>query len=69
MPHAEPVKPITSMSAQSGFYVEWFEFVVSEAVTQVLGPLSIPELLYIRLTQWERFRKLRPDIIAVLRRK
>ena len=60
---------ITLMGGRAGFYVERFEFVVSEAVTQVLGPLSIPELFYIRLTQWERLRKLRPDIIAVLRRK
>jgi ubiquinone/menaquinone biosynthesis C-methylase UbiE len=59
---------ITSMSARAGFHLESFEFVVSEAVTQVLGPLAIPELLYIRLTQWERLRKLRPDIITVLRR-
>jgi ubiquinone/menaquinone biosynthesis C-methylase UbiE len=60
---------ITSMSARTGFSVERFEFVVSEAVTQVLGPLAIPELLYIRLTQWQRLGKLRPDIIAVLRRQ
>jgi len=46
--------------------VESCEFVVSEAVTQVFGPLAIFELLYIRMTQWKRLAKLRPDLIVVL---
>ena len=61
------LEAVTSMSARTGFRLEACELVVSEAVTQVLGPLAIPELLYIRLTQWMRLQKLRPDIIAVLR--
>lgn len=61
------LEAITSIGARAGFLVESCEFVVSEAVTQVLGPLAVFELLYIRMTQKQRFRKLRPDIIAILR--
>jgi len=58
---------VTRATSKAGFELESCEFVVSEAVTQALGPLSVFELLYIRLTQWDRFAKLRPDIIATLR--
>jgi SAM-dependent methyltransferase len=61
------LQAVTRIGAQTGFHLESCEFVVSEAVTQVLGPLAIFELLYIRLTQWKRFAALRPDMIAVFR--
>jgi SAM-dependent methyltransferase len=61
------LRAVTGMSTPAGFHVESCEFVVSEAVTQVLGPLAIFELLYIRLTQSRRLARLRPDIIAVFR--
>lgn len=57
---------VIQSSAHAGFRLESCEFVVSEAVTQVFGPLAIFELLYIRMTQWKRFAKLRPDLIVVL---
>jgi ubiquinone/menaquinone biosynthesis C-methylase UbiE len=61
------LEAVSSVSARAGFRLEACEFVVSEAVTQVLGPFAIPELLYIRLTQWKALAKLRPDMVAVLR--
>jgi SAM-dependent methyltransferase len=61
------VSEIHAAARQAGFEVESCEFVVSEAFTQVLGPLSIFELLYIRITQAARFAHLRPDLIVVLR--
>ena len=60
-------RAVAQLALLAGFRVESCEMVISEAVTQVLGPLAIFELLYIRATQWERLAGLRPDIIAVLR--
>ena len=57
---------VIRLAASAGFQVQSCEMVISEAVTQVLGPLAIFELLYIRATQWDRLAGLRPDIIAVL---
>ncbi|MBV9504624.1 MAG: class I SAM-dependent methyltransferase [Acidobacteriia bacterium] len=60
---------VAEIGRKAGFTLESCRFEVSEAVTQVLGPLAVFELLYIRLTQWKRLARLRPDIIGVLRAK
>ena len=61
------VQAIRRIGAETGFHVESSELLATEAATFVLGPLSIFELLYIRMTQLKPFANLRPDIIAVLR--
>jgi SAM-dependent methyltransferase len=61
------VSTIAASGARAGFHLESCDLVVSEAVTQIFGPLAIFELLYIRITQTKRCAKLRPDLIAVLR--
>ena len=58
---------VRRLAGEAGFRVERCDLVLSEAVTQVFGPAAIPELLYIRMTQWNALAHLRPDIIAILR--
>jgi len=61
------VRAIRQRSAEAGFHIESCELVVTEAITQRLGPLAFFELLYIRLTQTKPLERLRPDLIVVLR--
>jgi ubiquinone/menaquinone biosynthesis C-methylase UbiE len=49
-----------------GFTVKEIRTVCTAPFTQMLGPLVIPELLFLRLLQFEALAWLRPDIIAVL---
>jgi SAM-dependent methyltransferase len=58
---------VAELAAKANLRVVSCELLISEAVTQVLGPLAVFELLYIRMTQWKRLAMLRPDMIAVLR--
>lgn len=58
---------VRRLGVDAGFHIDCCELVTTEAATQVLGPLVLFELLFIRLTQWKRFSMFRPDIIAALR--
>jgi SAM-dependent methyltransferase len=55
-------------AAQSGLRVERLEQLSSVAVTAVLGPLAIPELLFLRMLNSDRFSGLRSNILAILRK-
>lgn len=55
-------------AAQSGLQVERLEQLSSVAVTAMLGPLALPELLFMRMLNAERFRGLRSNILAILRK-
>ena len=59
---------VQAMAMRAGFQVERIEQVNSSAVTAVLGPLAIPELLFIRMIRSEGFRDLRSNILTVLRK-
>ncbi len=59
---------VQQMALASGFDVLDLRQINSSAVTAALGPLAIPELLYLRVISSERFRHLRTNIIAVLRK-
>jgi hypothetical protein len=58
---------VEEYGTSTGFDVETCELVPTSAFTAVLGPLSVFELLYIRLTALAPLASLRPDMIAVLR--
>lgn len=60
---------INSMSKETGFDVTKIKMIVSSANFVMFPPLLIPELLWIRLLMTRPFRQLRPNIIAVLKKK
>lgn len=62
------VASVQQMALASGFDVLDLRQISSSAVTAALGPLAIPELLYLRVISSERFCHLRTNIIAVLRK-
>ena len=59
---------IHRMAQDSGFSVDSLEQLGSTAVTAYLGPLAVPELLFVRALQADRFRGLRSNILTVLRK-
>jgi 2-polyprenyl-3-methyl-5-hydroxy-6-metoxy-1,4-benzoquinol methylase len=59
---------IHRLAAGAGLEVERLEQLSSAAMTAILGPLAIPELLFMRMLRSERHRGLRSSILAVLRK-
>lgn len=59
---------IRALAASTGFECRALELVSSSAFTQMLGPLVVFELLYIRLLRRKRFEHLRPNIICILKK-
>jgi hypothetical protein len=62
------VEDIHHLAARADLQVERIEQRNSAAMTAFLGPLAIPELLFMRLIQTDRFRDLRSNILTVLRK-
>jgi hypothetical protein len=60
---------IAKVATAAGFEVERMELVSTSAITVMLGPLVVPELLWIRLLRQPRFAWLRSDIVCTLRRR
>jgi SAM-dependent methyltransferase len=59
---------IRRLAADAHLEVERLEQLSSAAVTAILGPLAIPELLFLRMLQSEQHRGLRSTILAVLKK-
>jgi ubiquinone/menaquinone biosynthesis C-methylase UbiE len=59
---------VRRLAAKCGFDVLDIRFVSSSASLQMLGPLVLPELLYIRMIQRDAFSKLRSNLVVTLRR-
>ena len=59
---------IEQIAAASGFRVQQVYSISSSAVTALLGPVAIVELLYLRLLEANRFRNYRSNLIAVLQK-
>jgi ubiquinone/menaquinone biosynthesis C-methylase UbiE len=59
---------ITSLAERTGFEVRKIKMTVSDAVFALVPPIAIPELAYIRMLMMQRFERLRPDIIATLKK-
>jgi 2-polyprenyl-3-methyl-5-hydroxy-6-metoxy-1,4-benzoquinol methylase len=57
---------IAALTKQAGFRIQHTEQINSRAVTAVLGPLALPELLLLRLTERERFKNLRMNFVVTL---
>lgn len=57
---------ITALAAAAGLKVERVEQLNSVAVTAMLGPLAIPELLFMRALASPRLEHLRSNILAIL---
>jgi hypothetical protein len=60
---------IDATARAEGFEVERLELVSTSAITVMLGPLVVPELLWIRLLRRPRLAWLRSNIIATMRRR
>ena len=60
---------IIALADAAAFEVCSLEEVSTSAFTQMLGPLVVGELLFIRLLRNPRLRRLRTNIICVLRKK
>jgi ubiquinone/menaquinone biosynthesis C-methylase UbiE len=60
---------ITVLAKSTGFEVCTLDLVNTSAFTQMLGPLVVFELLYIRLLQNQRYQHLRTNLICMLRKK
>jgi ubiquinone/menaquinone biosynthesis C-methylase UbiE len=58
---------IPAVAGEHGFAVQKLNLVSSSAITAVLGPLSIFELLMIRLLDLPKLQCFRSNIVAVLR--
>ncbi len=59
---------IRQKAAQAGFEVQDLKAVSSSAITAMLGPFAVVELLYLRILELEQFRCLRSNIIVTLRK-
>jgi len=57
---------IRALAASTGFACRDVKLVSSSAFTQMLGPLVVLELFYIRLLRRKRFEHLRTNIICIL---
>lgn len=62
-------RAIEETAGAEGFAVERLELVSTSAITVMLGPLVVPELLWIRLLRRPRLAWLRSNIIGVLRKR
>jgi ubiquinone/menaquinone biosynthesis C-methylase UbiE len=59
---------IRERMAKAGFRLEGLRSVSTSAVSAMLGPFAIVELLYLRLIEAERFKGIRSNLIATLRK-
>lgn len=59
---------IIALAQATGFEVRGLDLVSTSAFTQMLGPLVIGELLFIRLLRHKRFQHLRTNLVCVLRK-
>jgi SAM-dependent methyltransferase len=59
---------IRRLAADANLEVERLEQLSGAALTAILGPLAIPELLFMRVLRAERHRGLRTSILAILRK-
>lgn len=59
---------IRRLASEAGFRVERFAQLSSAAVTAILGPLAIPELLFLRALESEKHSGLRSNILAILKK-
>jgi ubiquinone/menaquinone biosynthesis C-methylase UbiE len=59
---------VRSLAAATGFQVERLELVNTSALTVMLGPVVLLELLWIRLLRRPRLARLRSNLVVVLRR-
>jgi ubiquinone/menaquinone biosynthesis C-methylase UbiE len=59
---------IRQSAAITGFQVEEIRLVSTSAVTQLLGPLAIVELLYLRLLEARRLKGWRSNMIGLMRK-
>jgi ubiquinone/menaquinone biosynthesis C-methylase UbiE len=60
---------VRQLAEMSSFDVVGLKLVNSEALFSIVPPLAALELLWIRLLMTEPFRQLRPDIVAILRKR
>jgi ubiquinone/menaquinone biosynthesis C-methylase UbiE len=63
------LQKIMEAAQSAGFEGRDLKLVSTSALTMMLGPLAVPELLWIRLTQMNAFAGLRPNIVAVLAKR
>lgn len=60
---------IAALADATGFEIRSLELVSTSAFSQMLGPLVLFELLFIRLLRHRRFQHLRTNIICVLQKR
>jgi SAM-dependent methyltransferase len=59
---------VRAIAHQTGLKVEGLLELSSSAITYRLGPLAIPELVFLRLLESERLRHLRTNLIVTLKK-
>jgi ubiquinone/menaquinone biosynthesis C-methylase UbiE len=59
---------VNEHATQSGFEIQNLSFLSTSALTAVLGPLSVFELLLLRILEHPRLGRFRSDAIGVLRK-
>jgi ubiquinone/menaquinone biosynthesis C-methylase UbiE len=59
---------IVSLAEMVGVEARKIRMTVSDAIFALVPPVAIPELAYIKMLMMPRFERLRPDIIAILRK-
>jgi ubiquinone/menaquinone biosynthesis C-methylase UbiE len=60
---------ITALAEATGFEISALDHVSTSATLQMLTPVVVCELFFIRLLRRERFQHLRTNIVCVLRKK
>jgi len=59
---------IAALAGATGFEISALDLVSTSALTQMLAPVVVWELLFIRMLRQERFQHLRSNLICVLRK-
>jgi SAM-dependent methyltransferase len=60
------IEDVAALAEKAGLKVKRLDPVTSSAMTFLLGPLALPEILFIRMIESERFKNLRPDLLVTL---
>lgn len=62
-------KKIERLAAETNFTVEKIKYVSSDAVTALIPPLAVAELLWIKALMAQRLGRFRTNLIVILRKK
>jgi ubiquinone/menaquinone biosynthesis C-methylase UbiE len=63
------VQDVEQLASSAGFEVHSLDQISSTPITFLLGPLVLPELLFLRVIESDRFRNLRTNLLVSLEKR